>query len=132
MTTRTERCAGILIHPTSLPGRFGVGDFGPDCERFLEWAAFAGFKIWQVLPLNPTGYGNSPYGALSPFAGNPLLISPERLVEDGILPEGVLETSPTSSPDRIDFGSAVRWKEEVLRTAWKYFLRHSFKLLEAF
>ena len=67
---------GVLLHPTSLPGRYGIGDLGDELLAFLDWAASAGMRIWQVLPLNPPGYGNSPYGCLSSFAGNPLLISP--------------------------------------------------------
>ena len=81
----TPRAAGILLHPTSLPGRFGIGDLGPMAEHFLDWLASAGQTIWQVLPLGPTGYGASPYGSLSAFAGNPLLISPESLAADGLL-----------------------------------------------
>jgi len=77
-----DRAAGILLHPTSLPGRFGIGDIGPMAERFLDWLQSAGQSVWQVLPLGPTGHGSSPYGALSSFAGNPLLISPEKLVEE--------------------------------------------------
>ena len=79
------RSSGILLHPTSLPGPFGVGDLGPEAEKFLDWAAAAGQTLWQILPIGPTG-GGSPYTSLSAFAGNPLWISPERLVEDGYLP----------------------------------------------
>ena len=83
-----ERRSGLLLHPTSLPGQFGVGDLGPGASAFVDFLAEAGQRVWQVLPLNATGYGNSPYGTLSAFAGNPLLISPERLSEDGFLPPG--------------------------------------------
>src|SRR3954467_13631143 len=85
------RTAGVLLHPTSLPGRFGIGDLGDELLTFLDWAKSAGLRIWQVLPLNAPGYGNSPYGCLSSYAGNPLLISPQRLVESGLLPADALD-----------------------------------------
>ena len=73
----TSRASGILLHPTSLPGRYGIGDLGPEAYRFADWLAAAGQRIWQVLPLGPVGYGESPYQLFSAFAGNPLLISPD-------------------------------------------------------
>ena len=79
-----DRCeAGILAHPTRLPGPFGSGDLGPASVRFLDWVAEAGFHVWQVLPLGPPGPGDSPYSALSAFAGSPMLISPRRLAHAG-------------------------------------------------
>ncbi|MBI4800740.1 MAG: 4-alpha-glucanotransferase, partial [Desulfarculus sp.] len=82
----TPRDAGILLHPTSLPSPFGVGDLGPAAHQFADFLARAGMSLWQMLPLTPTepGRGNSPYNSASSFAGNPLLISPELLVEDGL------------------------------------------------
>jgi 4-alpha-glucanotransferase len=115
----TDRAAGILLHPTSLPGRFGIGDLGPLAERFLEWLASAGQSIWQVLPLGPTGHGTSPYGAISAFAGNPLLISPEKLVEDGLVPESALADVPDFPPDRVDWDRVREWKERLFRAAWE-------------
>src|SRR5437868_5624290 len=109
------RRAGILLHPTSLPGRFSVGDIGPGAERFLEWAAAAGQTLWQILPLGPSGAGQSPYTAASAFAGNPVLISPERLVEDGLLDGGDLDGAPPGGADVADFDAAVPWKEALLR-----------------
>ena len=82
-----ERLSGILLHVTSLPSYGGVGDFGPAAYAFIDFLAQAKQRLWQVLPLSPTGYGNSPYSALSAFAGNPLLISLEKLVEKGWLDE---------------------------------------------
>ena len=79
------RSSGILLHPTSLPSPFGIGDLGPEAYRFVDFLHEAGHRIWQVLPLGPTGYGDSPYQSFSAFAGNPLLISPEKLVEHGYL-----------------------------------------------
>src|ERR1039457_3995183 len=78
-----DRMSGVLLHVTSLPSHGGVGDFGPAAYRFVDFLAAAKQRLWQVLPLSPTGYGGSPYSALSAFAGNPVLISLERLVEDG-------------------------------------------------
>jgi 4-alpha-glucanotransferase len=115
----TERAAGILLHPTSLPGRYGIGDFGPMAERFLDWLASAGQTIWQVLPLGPTGYGASPYGAISAFAGNPLLISPDKLVEDGLAPRSALEAAPDFPADRVDWNRVREWKERLFRSAWQ-------------
>src|SRR5581483_2636797 len=79
------RSSGVLLHVTSLPSPFGIGDLGPGAFTWIDQLASAGQGWWQVLPLGPTGYGNSPYQALSTFAGNTVLISPERLVEDGLL-----------------------------------------------
>jgi len=114
----SERAAGILLHPTSLPGRFGIGDIGPMAERFLDWLASAGQTIWQVLPLGPTGQGASPYGDLSAFAGNPLLISPEKLVEDGLAPRSAVEDVPDFPADRVDWERVRPWKDVLFRSAW--------------
>src|SRR5580693_30157 len=97
------RSSGILLHPTSLPGRFGVGDLGPESYRFADFLAESGLHIWQVLPLAPTGYGESPYQSLSSFAGNPLLISLEKLVERGYLAPKDLEQPTTFPEDTADF-----------------------------
>ncbi len=115
------RAAGILLHPTSLPGRFGIGDLGPECDAFLDWAVSAGQTVWQVLPLGPTGFGNSPYGTLSAFAGNPMLLSPELLVADGLLPGSALADVPGFPEHHVDFERAVAWKEGLLREAWRRF-----------
>ena len=86
-----ERMSGVLLHVTSLPSRGGVGDFGPAAYAFVDFLAAAKQRLWQVLPLNPPGYGSSPYSALSAFAGNPALISLERLAEEGWIAEGRVE-----------------------------------------
>ena len=80
-----ERSAGILLHPTSLPGKYGIGDLGDDAFKFIDFLEKAGQKLWQVFPLGPTGYGDSPYQCFSAFAGNPNLVSPDKLKEDGLL-----------------------------------------------
>ena len=108
-----------MLHPTSLPGRFGIGDFGPEAERFLEWARSAGQGIWQVLPLHPTGPHESPYSASSAFAGNPLFISAERLREEGLLSAAALEGAPSLSSGRVDYQAARQWKEKFLRASWE-------------
>ena len=77
-----ERSAGILLHPTSLPGKYGIGDLGDDAFKFIDFVEKAGQNLWQVFPLGPTGYGDSPYQCFSAFAGNPNLISPDKLKED--------------------------------------------------
>ena len=116
------RAAGLLLHPTALPGRYGVGDLGPGADAFLDWARAAGQTLWQILPLGPTDGNGSPYSALSLFAGNPLLISPERLIEDGFLPDGA--PPPDAGPaDAVDFDRATTWKGRVLRAAWDRFRR---------
>src|SRR5499427_6982281 len=89
------RSSGILLHPTSLPGRFGVGDLGHEAYRFADFLDSAMQSVWQVLPLGPTGYGDSPYQVFSAFAGNPLLISPELLAEEGLLSSQDLSDIPS-------------------------------------
>lgn len=120
-----KRSAGILVHVTSLPGPFGIGDLGPASVRFLDWAAEAGFGVWQVLPLGPPGLGDSPYTALSTHAGNPALISPRRLVHCGWLPPSALARAPRGHGDRVKFGAVRRWKERLLRRSFKHFGRHA-------
>src|SRR5688572_33444502 len=85
------RASGILLHPTSLPGPFGIGDLGVEAYRFADFLVASGQSLWQVLPLGPTDEGGSPYSAYSAFAGNTLLISPDKLVEDGLLEESDLD-----------------------------------------
>ena len=88
------RAGGILLHPTSLPARFGIGDLGPPAYRFVDFLAEAGQTVWQVLPLGPPGYGNSPYQSLSSMAGNPLLVSLELLAAEGWLEGWELDAAP--------------------------------------
>jgi 4-alpha-glucanotransferase len=122
-TPDPSRAAGILLHPTSLPGPFGIGDLGPAAERFLDWAQAGGQSLWQVLPLGPSGAGNSPYTSISAFAGNPLLISPERLIEENLLGRDALWHAPGFPPGRVDYASVKAWKEPLLRDAWQGFRR---------
>ena len=97
-----ERISGVLLHVTSLPSFGGVGDFGPAAYGFVDFLAAAKQRLWQVLPLSPTGYGSSPYSALSAFAGNPLLISLEFLVRDGWLGADRLESVESGLPANAD------------------------------
>src|SRR3954447_7379058 len=122
---RPSRQAGVLLHPTSLPGRYGIGDLGDELLAFLDWAASAGMRVWQVLPLNPPGYGNSPYGCLSSFAGNPLLISPQRLQQAGLLPDHALADVPSFPDDVVDFDRVAALKTSLLRTSWQHFQGHA-------
>ena len=113
----SHRASGILLHPTSLPGRFGIGDLGPEACRWLDFLADAGQRLWQVLPLGPTGFGDSPYQCFSAFAGNPHLVSPERLLEDGLLEPAALEAAPDFPADRVDYGAVIEWKRVMLARA---------------
>jgi 4-alpha-glucanotransferase len=106
----SRRASGILLHPTSLPGPHGVGDLGPAAERFVDYLAAAGQTLWQVLPLGPTGYGDSPYQCLSAFAGNPLLISLERLAGEGLLEAGDLADAPAFAAAEADYEGAHGYK----------------------
>jgi 4-alpha-glucanotransferase len=115
------RSAGLLLHVTSLPGRFQIGDLGPSAARFLEWSQSAGQSLWQILPLHPTDGHDSPYSATSAFAGNPLLISPQRVVEDGLCTAKDLEDAPPARSGTVNFASAREWKGKFLRRAWARF-----------
>ena len=122
---RFPRQSGILMHPTSLPGRYGIGDLGDQALRFADFVAAAGQGYWQVLPLSPTGYGDSPYQGLSAFAGNPMLISPERLVGMGHLSAADLEEMPHFPNDRVDFGPVIYHKMRLLNKAFANFRQHA-------
>jgi 4-alpha-glucanotransferase len=110
-----------LLHPSSLPGRYGIGDLGDEAYRFVDFLASAKQRLWQVLPLGPTGYGDSPYQCFSAFAGNPLLISPDKLLEDGLLTEGDLPGAPAFPADRVDYGEVISFKLDLLSRAARRF-----------
>jgi len=124
------RSAGILLHPTSLPGAYGIGELGTQALRFCAYLHDSGIKIWQVLPLNPTGYGDSPYQSLSAFAGNPLLISLEVLVAEGLLDEEALRSTPDFPLGRVDFSAVIPWKFSLLRKAASHFFTSATSELE--
>ncbi len=115
------RSSGILLHPTSLPGKYGIGDFGPEAFKFADWLAEAKQTVWQMLPLGPTGCGNSPYTLFSAFAGNPLLISLERLAQDGMLTEADLQHAPVFPESHVEFEAVMVWKNRLLRKAYENF-----------
>ena len=119
-----HRTSGILLHPTSLPGPFGIGDLGPCAYRFVDFLAAAGQGLWQMLPLGPTGFGESPYQCTSAFAGNPLLISPELLRDAGWVGESACDHPPFPT-DRIDFTQVIAWKRRLLVDAAREFKRHA-------
>src|SRR3954468_19688751 len=121
----TERASGVLLHPTSLPGPHGCGDLGPEAHRFASWLRGARQRFWQMLPAGPLGYGNSPYSALSAFAGNPLLVSLERLVAESLLPIGALADTPRFPAGRVDYPAARTWREKNLRIAFTAFARRT-------
>lgn len=115
---RLGRSSGILLHPTSLPGRFGIGDLGESARRFVDFLVAGAQSLWQVLPLGPTGYGDSPYQSFSAFAGNTLLISPDQLVTCGVLSDDDIAPPPAFAEDRIDFGGVIDFKSRLLETAF--------------
>lgn len=117
------RASGILLHPTSLPSPFGIGDLGQEAYAFVDFLAEGGQSLWQVLPLGPTGYGDSPYQCFSAFAGNNLLISPEQLVKEGLLSASDLAHLPSFPTERIDFGSVIKFKNSLLVKAYENFRR---------
>ncbi|MCP3960416.1 MAG: 4-alpha-glucanotransferase [bacterium] len=120
-----RRSSGILLHPTSLPGRFGIGDLGPEADRFLDWVRDAGAGWWQVLPLTAPDSHGSPYSCPSAFAGNPLLISPELLHRQGLLEDSDLDDVPAFPAGRVAFAEVGAWKSRLLRRSWELFGRRA-------
>ncbi|MGB8212984.1 MAG: 4-alpha-glucanotransferase [Anaerolineales bacterium] len=116
-----KRASGMILHPTSLPGPYGIGDLGPAAFRWLDWLAACGCSLWQVLPLGPTGYGDSPYQCFSAFAGNPYLVSPEVLLEQGLLKPEDFSGMPAWESGRVDFGRLYLWKPALLEKAFERF-----------
>lgn len=116
-----RRASGILLHPTSLPGRFGIGDLGDEACAFIDFLAATKQTLWQVLPLGPTGYGDSPYQCFSAFAGNTLLISPQRLIQDGLLSYDDIREVPKFPSSHVDFGLAITYKKTLLDRAFHNF-----------
>jgi 4-alpha-glucanotransferase len=115
------RASGILLHLTSLPGRFGIGNLGESAYRFVDFLAEGGQRYWQIMPLGPTSYGDSPYQALSAFAGNPLLIDLERLVGEGCLAPWDFDGAPVFPDHQVDYGQVIPFKGRLLRLAFENF-----------
>ncbi len=113
-----RRC-GILCHPTCLPGPFGIGDMGEAAYRFIDFMASAGQSAWQILPLGPTGFGDSPYQPFSAFAGSPLLIDPRQLVDEQLLTVGDLTLPDPFADDHVRYGEVIAFKHMVLRNAFR-------------
>lgn len=116
-----DRSSGIILHPTSLPGPDGIGDLGPEAFLWVDFLAETGCRLWQVLPLGPTGFGDSPYQCFSAFAGNPYLISPALLFNEGLLKRSDLTDRPKFSSDQVDFGEVIQWKLKLLDRAYDHF-----------
>lgn len=141
-----KRSSGILLHPSSLPGPYGIGDLGPQSYRFMDWLVSAGCKLWQTLPLGPTGFGDSPYQCFSAFAGNPYLLSPDELFADGLLiqsdldamkdppafPAGTMPRVDSSTWLRINFGLFIPKKLDLLQKAFSRFQSSPENLRESF
>jgi 4-alpha-glucanotransferase len=131
---KSKRSAGILLHPSSLPGPDGIGDLGPEAYRWVSFLKETGCGLWQVLPLGPTGYGDSPYQCFSAFAGNPYLISPTLLVDNDLLSMSDLEERPKFDERSVDFGSVINWKLSLLQKSYENFKKSNIlrKEFEAF
>src|SRR4051812_43689666 len=110
-----ERASGLLLHPTSLPGPHGIGDLGAGARRFVDFLAAAGQRWWQMLPVGPTGYGDSPYSAESAFAGDPLLLDLHALAADGLL--DAADVAGALPESRVDHAAALAFKAPRLREA---------------
>lgn len=116
----SNRASGVLLHPTSLPGKYGIGDIGPAAHKFIEFLSSSSQSWWQMLPVGPAGFADSPYAALSAFAGNHLLISPELLVEEGWMEQKDIRPSG-GDPERVDYGDVLASKTAILRRAMTNF-----------
>jgi 4-alpha-glucanotransferase len=119
---KLTRSSGILLHPTSFPSPYGIGDLGEAAYQFVDFLVEARQSLWQVLPLGPTGYGDSPYASFSSFAGNPLLVSLDKLVEAGDLEPADLAEVPNFPVDTVDYGWVIHWKTPLLEKAARNFL----------
>ena len=119
------RASGILLHPTCFPSQFGIGDLGKEAYRFIDFLQESGQRYWQVLPLGPTGYGNSPYMSYSAMAGNPMLISPEKLREEGLLQEEDFANLPLFPVEKVDYQQVIASKIPLLKKSCANFKAHA-------
>jgi len=120
-----SRASGVLLHPTSFPGRYGIGDLGRGAYEWVDFLVSARQQYWQLLPLGPTGYGDSPYQCFSAFGGNPLLIDFDQIVAAGWLRPEDIEPVPEFPEDRVDYGAVIGYKTRVLRQAYQGFQMHA-------
>ncbi len=127
---KNKRSSGLLLHITSLPGKYGIGTMGKEAYAFVDFLEKAGQKIWQILPLGHTGYGDSPYQCFSAFAGNPLLIDLDLLVKDGLLSKTHLPKNKNFDHYKVDFGRVFTYKYPILREAFKLFKENSEKKIK--
>jgi 4-alpha-glucanotransferase len=125
-----NRSSGIILHPTSLPGPDGIGDLGPEAYRWVNFLSDAGCSLWQVLPLGPTGYGDSPYQCFSAFAGNPFLVSPTLLLDEGLITRDDLADRPEFPTDKVAFGEVIQWKLTLLDRSYAHFKKASLKKIK--
>ena len=119
--SKASRYCGILVHPTSFPSPYGIGDMGKGAYDFIDFLKKAGLTLWQCLPLGPTGFGDSPYQSFSSFAGQPLIISPDKLKETGLLTNNDLKDIPQWDPRKIDYGPAIAYKNGLLKKSYEHF-----------
>lgn len=116
-----QRSSGVLLHPTSFPSKYGIGDLGEEAYKFIDFLKKGKQTLWQILPIGPTSYGDSPYQSFSAFAGNLLLISPELLVKEGYLNEADLNEVPNFNENKVDFGEVTKYKKELFKKAYEGF-----------
>ena len=125
-----KRASGIILHPTSLPGPDGIGDLGPEAFRWVDFLSESGCSLWQVLPLGPTGYGDSPYQCFSAFAGNPFLVSPALLMESGLLSRTDVADRPDFPVEKVEYGDVIQWKLKLLDRAFLKFTKSTRQALK--
>ncbi len=126
------RSSGILLHPTSFPSFYGIGDLGPQAYYWVDFLKVSGCSVWQVLPLGPTGFGDSPYQSFSAFAGNPYLVSSAILLDEGLLSPEDLGDRPHFPETEIDFGAAIQWKLTLLDRAYENYKKNPTELKDEF
>ncbi len=125
-----NRASGILLHPTSLAGPDGIGDLGPEAFRWIDFLDQSGCQFWQILPLGPTGYGDSPYQCFSAYAGNPYLISATVLLDQGLLRKDELADRPDFPNEKVKYGEVIQWKMSFLKRAYENVQRQARKRLK--
>lgn len=122
-----EKYAGILVHPTSFPGPYGIGDLGPGAYAFVDFLERSGLNLWQVLPLGHTGFGDSPYQPFSSFAGQPYIISIDDLRKAKLLVDEDFYEMPQWEPCKIEYGKAIAFKTGLLKKAYERFMEGDVK-----
>ena len=122
-----HRASGVLLHPTSLPGDYGIGTLNDHCQEFIDFLSDAGFTYWQVCPLGPTGFGDSPYQSFSSFAGNPYLISLKAIADHGLLDPAILEDLSTLPKSIVDYGALFNAKWPILNAIYNNYIKNNRK-----